>query len=194
MSNHSIVKLALAASSAIVVVVLWTASPALGQENACPQGGPDSPLALHTDWIMEGWERREGDSDFVFANKMARYYDLEDPAGVFYDNFAPGETQLFGSGAQYGANWEDLQNAARSIRHGLTDGHDEIVGERIASTTLGFVGLIDRLDGQVIAFDGRSQLGWECDGGDWKIRHELNYAWVVEPDEIAPFFDRSEAQ
>ena len=78
--------------------------------------------------------------------------------------------------------------------HGLTEGHDEIVGDKVASTTLGFVGLIDRLDGDVIAFDGRSQLGWVCDSGEWKIRHELNYAGVVEPEEIAPFLDQPEAQ
>lgn len=194
MFTHNTGKLALAATSAIVAVVLWTASPVLAQDNACPQDGPDAPLTLHTDWIMDGWERREGDPDFVFADKMARYYDLEDPAGVFYDNFAPGETQLFRNGAQYGANWEDLQNAAQSILHGLTEGDDQIVGDKVASTTLGFVGLIDRLDGQVIAFDGRSQLGWMCNDGAWKIRHELNYAWVVEPEEIVPFLDQPEAQ
>ena len=194
MFKHKIQKLALAASSAMVAVVLGTASPVLAQDNACPQGGPDAPLALHTDWIMDGWERREGDPDFVFTDKMARYYDLEDPAGVFYDNFAPGETQLFRNGARYGANWEDLQNAARSIRHGLTDGHEQMVDDNVASTTLGFVGLIDRLDGEEIAFDGRSQLGWECDDGAWKIRHELNYAWVGEPEEIAPFLKQPKAQ
>ena len=178
---------------AICLATLCGTTPLFAQDQGvCAQEGSNAPLALHTDWIMEGWERREGDPDFVFATRMARYYDIEDPAGIFYDNFAPGETQLFANGAEYGANWEGLQNAARSIVHGLTDGHHQIVGEDIASTTLGFVGLIDRLDGQVIAFDGRSQLGWQCDGGEWKIRHELNYAWVVEPEQIAPFLHQSE--
>ncbi len=59
------------------------------------------------------------------------------------------------------------------------------MGSDVASTTLGFVGRIDRLDGQVIAFDGRSQLGWACVEGAWKIKHELNYAWIVEPEAIA---------
>lgn len=27
--------------------------------------------------------------------------------------------------------------------------------------------------------------GWACTGEGWKIRHELNYAWIVEPQEIA---------
>ncbi|SFK17676.1 hypothetical protein [Celeribacter neptunius] len=194
MFKHKTQKLALAASSMMAAVVLATASPVLAQGNACPKDGPDAPLALHADWIMDGWERREGDPDFVFTNKMARYYDLEDPAGVFYDNFAPGETQLFRNGVRYGANWEDLQNAARSIRHGLTDGYEQMVDDNVASTTLGFVGLIDRLDGEEIAFDGRSQLGWKCDGGAWKIRHELNYAWVVEPKEIASFLEQPKAK
>lgn len=151
----------------------------------CLATGPEAPGALHADWMMEGWERREGDPDFVFGIKMARYYDLEDPKGVFYDNFAPGEAQLFRDAAVYGANWEELQNAARSVLHGLTGANEELVGTDVASTTLGFVGRIDRLDGQVIAFDGRSQLGWACVEGAWKIKHELSYAWIVEPEAIA---------
>lgn len=150
----------------------------------CAQSGPNAPGALHADYMMEGWERREGDPAFIFAEKMNRYYDLNAPDGVFYDNFAPGQTQLFRDASVYGANWEGLQNAARSILHGLTDANDAVVGETVASTTLGFVWLIDRLDGEVIAFDGRSQLGWVCTDGAWKIKHELNYAWVVAPEEI----------
>jgi hypothetical protein len=151
----------------------------------CPKDGADAPGALHADWIMQGWERREGDPTFVFAEKMARYYDLENTEGVFFDNFAPGETQLFRDAAAYGANWEDLQNGAHTVVHGLTDANEVIVGDTVASTTLGFVGRIDRISGEVIAFDGRSQIGWICTAGGWKIRHELNYAWVVEPGALA---------
>lgn len=165
---------------------LWLAGslPLAAQEPACPVEGADAPLALHKEWMMEGWERREGDPPFVFVDRMGKYYDTRDSAGVFYDNFAPGDTQLFDDALRYGRNWEGLQNAARSVRHGLTGGHDALVDGRVASTTLGFVGRIDRLDGEVIAFDARSQLGWECRGGTWKIRHELNYAWPVEPETI----------
>lgn len=159
----------------------------------CPTTGADAPGALHADWMMEGWERREGDPEFVFADKMGRYYDLDDTGGVFHDNFAPGETQLFRDSSAYGANWEGLQNAARSVLHGLTGANAVLVGDDVASTTLGFVGQIDRLDGEVIAFDGRSQLGWACTGGHWKIRHELNHAWIVEPEEIAGFLGQRES-
>lgn len=166
-----------------VALVLATAAPVAAE--TCPRQGEDAPLALHEAWIMEGWERTADDPPFVFAEKMKRYYDLDDPSGVFYDNFAPGRSQLFDDAAVYGANWEDLQNGARSVLHALTGGRDQIVGDDVASTTLGFVGRIDRLDGGVVAFDGRSQLGWTCTAGAWKIRHELNYARPVEPAEIA---------
>ena len=160
--------------------------PTLAQR--CPQVGNDAPLALHKSWILQGWERNEGDQPFVFSQKMKRYYDLRSPAGVFYDNFAPGKTQLFANAAIYGANWEALQNGARSVEHALTSGHDQIVDASVASTTLGFVGKIKRVDGQVVAFDGRSQLGWICRQGAWKIHHELNYAWLVKPEEIARYY------
>jgi hypothetical protein len=144
-------------------VILLMATPVAAQ--TCPQQGKNAPMALHEAWMMEGWERNEGDPEFVFAEKMNRYYDLGSPTGVFYDNFAPGETQLFDNAAVYGANWEDLQNGARSILHALTGGNDQIVGDSIALTTLGFVGRIERLDREVIAFGGRSQLGWGVHAG-----------------------------
>ena len=177
----------------VIFTVLLTlvATPVAAQ--TCPQQGSDAPMALHEAWMMEGWERREGDPEFIFAERMDRFYDLEYPSGVFYDNFAPGEMQLFDDAATYGPNWEDLQNGARSVLHALTGGNDHMVGENVASTTLGFVGRIERLDGEVIAFDGRSQLGWTCTNGAWKIRHELNYAWIVEPEEIASYYQHSGA-
>lgn len=165
---------------------------AAAADTTCATSGAESPLELHRDWIMEGWERREGDPAFVFATKMQRYYDLKQTKGVFYDNFAPGKTQLFADSARYGANWEDLQNAARSVRHGLTSGHDQLVDGKVASTTLGFVGRLERLNGEVLAFDGRSQLGWTCTDGAWKIRQELNYAWIVEPETIADVLGKGE--
>jgi hypothetical protein len=106
---------------AIALAAGAMATPAVAQ--SCPQDGPNSPLALHEAWIMQGWERRDGDPAFVFVDKMAKYYDLNDPTGVFWDNFAPGDTQLFTDASVYGPNWEGLQNASRSILHGMTKGH-----------------------------------------------------------------------
>jgi hypothetical protein len=50
---------------------------------------------------------------------------------------------------------------------------------------------ITRLNGEVVAFDGRSQLGWVCTEGAWKIRQELNYAWVVKPEDIAHYYQQT---
>lgn len=181
----NILKLAAATGLAIVLGAGHTVASA----QSCPQTGEKAPLALHKDWLMQGWERHEGDPKFVFSQKFSGYYDLQNPSGVFYDNFAPG-TQLFRDASRYGANWEGLQNAARSIVHGLTDANDALVGDKVASTTLGMVGRLEGLDGKVIAFDGRSQLGWKCVAGTWKIHHELNYAAVVQPEAIEKFLGK----
>lgn len=146
------------------------------------------PLALHKAFMMEGWERREGDSPFVFIKKMKAFYDTKETNGVFWDNFAPGEKQLFRNSVEYGRNWEDLQNGARSILHAFTDALDEIVGGDVASTTLGFTGIITKLNGEVVAFEGRLQLGWRRGPEGWKIRHELNYVWNVKPEDIAHYY------
>ena len=170
-------------SAALLVAALAMPLPALAA--SCAQDGPEAPLALHKAWIMTGWERREGDGPYDFAEKLGKFYDLKDTAGVFWDNFAPGETKLFDDAARYGANWKSLQDAARTVSHGIRDG-DALVSDTVASTTLGFVGRLEQLTGDVVAFDARSQIGWTCVEGAWKIHHELNYAWVVDPDTIEP--------
>lgn len=188
MKMTNIIKLA-------VIALSGFGGSAFAQDSAtCPQEGPGSPLALHEEWIMEGWERREGDPAFVFTDKMGKYYDLEDAAGIYWDNYAPGDTQLFTDAGAYGANWEDLQNGARSVLHGMTQGHHVVVGDKVASSAVGFVGRLEQLDDTVVAFDARSQLGWACVNGTWKIKHELNYAWEVEPETIEKTLGRRISQ
>jgi hypothetical protein len=176
--------------STACLAALACASSTLAQDISCATVGPNSPAALHAEWILQGWELREGDPAFVFAEEMDRFYDLESPTGVFYDNFAPKGAPTFDNALKYGANWEASVNSSRTILHALTDHNAQLVGDTVASTTLGFVGDITRLTGERITFDARSQLGWECRGGEWVIRHELNYAWAVEPEVVAPFFDQ----
>lgn len=71
---------------------------------SCPADGQNGPSILHETWILDGWERAPGDPAFVFAEKLARYYDLEGP-GVFYDDLAPdGKTAR--RAIDYGAMWK----------------------------------------------------------------------------------------
>lgn len=177
-------------ASALSLLLLSSLSSGLLQaaENACEQTGVNSPLVLHKHWIMKGWEKQKNAPEFIFENKMSRYYNLKDPKGIYWDNFAPGESQLFDDSSVYGANWEGLQANAETVTHALTEGFGELVGEKIASTAIGFVGTITQKNGGAIPFNGRSQLGWRCDNGNWKIHQELNYAWVVTEEEIAHYY------
>lgn len=180
-----------AAAWAVMLAGLTGAIPAVAQDGACPQAGPNAPLALHKAWVLEGWERRAGDPPFDFVKEMDRYYDLVDTKGVFYDNLSPNGAPTFTSSIAYGRNWEATVNSSRTILHALTDHNEQLVGDRTASTTLGFVGDIKRLSGERITFDARSQLGWACAAKGWVIRHEMNYAWTVKPEAIAPYFERA---
>ncbi|MBJ7537274.1 hypothetical protein [Marinomonas transparens] len=182
-------------ASALSVIVLSSLGSGLlhAAENTCEQTGVNSPLVLHKDWIMMGWEKKKNAPEFIFANKMARYYNLKEPEGIYWDNFAPGEKQLFDNAVIYGANWEGLQAKAESVTHALTEGHSELIGDKVASTTIGFVGTITQKTGAIIPFNGRSQLGWQCDEGEWKIHQELNYAWVVKVQDIAHYYEAMKA-
>nr|WP_272214522.1 hypothetical protein [Marinicella sp. W31]MDC2880142.1 hypothetical protein [Marinicella sp. W31] len=66
----------------------------------------------------------------------------------------------------------------------MTDVNHAVVGRDVASSTIGFVGRIEPVNGEVIAFDTRSQLGWACIEGAWKIKQEMNYAWIVDAESI----------
>lgn len=172
---------------------MLAAGAAFAQEPAqatCATDGPNGPADLHRSWILEGWERAPGDPAFVFADKLGRYYDL-DGQGVFYDDLAP-NFQTARRAIDYGAMWEGPFNNMRSAVHSISDGPDVIVGERIASSTLEFVARLEANDGTVTAIIDRSQLGWECTGERWVIRHEHNSARTVTKAEIAPFLARAE--
>lgn len=159
--------------------------PTLAQP-VCPSEGPDSPAELHRTWILEGWDRTEGDPEFVFAEKLAKYYEL-DASGVYYDDLAPGQKTVY-TPAAYGGMWEGPFNSMRSAKHGISDEVDAIVGDRVASTTLEFVARLEGRDGNISAIFDRSQLGWEClDEGRWVIRHEHNSSREATVEEIAGF-------
>lgn len=160
-------------------------------QKACPKDGVNSPAELHRAWIMEGWEKKPGDKKrFAFDKKLGRFYDLDAP-GVFYDDFAPDFETAY-TPAQYGQFWEGPFNAMRSALHGLHDEPQAIVGDRVASSTLGFVGRLEARNGEITAIKSRSQLGWECSDGRWVIRHEHNSSQIVPEDEIKAYIGRQD--
>ncbi|YBV94858.1 hypothetical protein M1D80_02395 (plasmid) [Phyllobacteriaceae bacterium JZ32] len=170
---------------ASVVLAALGITPAFAQ-SACPSKGPDAPAELHRVWILEGWNRTEGDPRFAFAEKLGRYYEL-DASGVYYDDLAPGQKTAY-TPAEYGKMWEGPFNSMRSAKHGISDKVNAIVGDRVASTTLEFVARLEGQDGKIFAIFDRSQLGWEClEEGRWVIRHEHNSSREATVDEIAEF-------
>jgi ketosteroid isomerase-like protein len=166
--------------------VAMTMALPLEAQALCPSEGANAPPDLHVTWIMEGWEKRQGDGEFVFAEKLGRYYDLEAP-GVYFDDLSP-EQVTMRTPASYGAMWEGPFNAMRSARHGISDPVEAIVGDRVASSTLEFVALLEAADGTFSAIFDRSQLGWECHSdGRWVIRHESNSSRPAQVHEIEEF-------
>lgn len=171
-------------------IAMTAALPAFAQQS-CPAEGANAPASLHESWILEGWEKREGDGRFTFSEKLGRYYDLEAP-GVYFDDLAPGQ-ETKRTPASYGTMWEGPFNAMRTVRHGISDPVQAMVGERVASTTLEFVARLEAADGSVSAIFDRSQLGWECHSdGRWLIRHESNSSRQARVEEIEQFLPKQD--
>lgn len=171
-----------------VTTIAVSSSTHASAEEACPKKGVQSPVELHRAWIMEGWEKKKGDKSFAFAEELGQFYELDAP-GVFYDDFAPDFETAY-TARRYGQIWEGPFNEMQSALHGLHDQPQAIVGERVASSTLGFVGRLESKDGKITAIKSRSQLGWECVDGRWVIRHEHNSSQIVPEEKIAEFLGR----
>jgi ketosteroid isomerase-like protein len=158
---------------------------------ACPAAASAAaPGALHRQWILEGWERREGDGRFVFTDKLGRFYSRGSDLHL-YDDYDP-QHRAARTAAQYGGFWEGPFNALKSARHAVTDGPDVLVGGELAATTLEFVARLELPDGKVNSIRARSALVWRCEEGDWRIVREQNSVRDVPPAEVQAALDAKE--
>jgi ketosteroid isomerase-like protein len=150
---------------------------------ACPAEGPVSPTELHRAWILEGWERREGDPRFVFREKLGRFYDFEGEGVVIHDSYDP-QKRVARSADEYGNFFEDAFNGFRSARHAVTDGPHVIVGRDLATSTLEFVARLEMPDGKISSMRAQSQTVWRCTPKGWRIVREQNAVAEVLPTDV----------
>jgi ketosteroid isomerase-like protein len=150
---------------------------------ACPASATTSdPGELHRQWILEGWERREGDGRFVFADKLGRFYSKGNDLHL-YDDYDP-QHRVARTAAEYAAFWEGPFNSLKSARHAVTDGPDVLIDGGLAATTLEFVARLERPDGKVNSVRARSALVWRCEEGSWRIVREQNSVRDVPQAEV----------
>lgn len=159
-----------------VVAVLTGAAliaSAAAAEASCPTQGSGSVGELHRAWILEGWERREGDPRFVFPEKLGRFYDFTGEGVIIHDSFDP-QKRIARSAAEYGSFFEAVFNGFRSARHAVTDGPHVVVGRDLATSSLEFVARLETNGGQVSGQRAQSQTVWRCTAGGWRIVREQN--------------------
>lgn len=159
-------------SLATVAALAIVASAAPAEAN-CTLNGASSVVDLHRDWILDGWERREGDPPFVFAEKLKRFYDFDGNGVVIHDSWDP-QKRVARSALEYGSFFEGAFNNFRSARHAVTDGPHAIVGRDLATSSLEFVARLETKDGAVSAARAQSQIVWRCTSAGWRIVREQN--------------------
>lgn len=153
---------------------------ALSSVSACPVEGSGSVADLHSAWILEGWERREGDPPFVFAEKLARFYDFDGNGIVIHDSWDP-QKRVARSAREYGSFFEATFDSFKSARHAVTDGPHVIYGRDLAASSLEFIARLEAKDGQVNAARAQSQTVWRCTDKGWRIAREQNAVDDLEP-------------
>ncbi|MBM0104861.1 nuclear transport factor 2 family protein [Steroidobacter sp. S1-65] len=144
-----------------------------GGAPACPVEGSGSVADLHAAWILEGWERREGDPRFVFEEKLGRFYDFDGKGVVIHDSWDP-QKRVARSARQYGSFFEATFDSFKSARHAVTDGPHVIHGRDLATSSLEFIARLEGRDGKVNAARAQSQTVWRCTDKGWRIVREQN--------------------
>lgn len=144
-----------------------------GGAPACPIEGPGSVADLHAAWILDGWERREGDPRFVFEEKLGRFYDFDGKGVVIHDSWDP-KKRVARSARQYGSFFEATFDSFKSARHAVTDGPHVIYGRDLATSSLEFIARLEAQDGTVNAARAQSQTVWRCTDKGWRIVREQN--------------------
>jgi ketosteroid isomerase-like protein len=158
------------------------ANPAAAVAARSPSSAAADPGDLHRQWILEGWERRESDRRFVFADKLGRFYSNGSDLHL-YDDYDP-QHRVARTAADYGGFWEGPFNNLRSARHAVTDGPDVLVGSELAATTLEFVARLESANGKVNSIRARSSLVWRREEDGWRIVREQNSVREVPPTEV----------
>ncbi len=148
----------------------------------CSGSGALGPGELHRQWILEGWERLDGDGHFVFAEKLGRFYSRGNDLHL-YDSFDP-QHRVARTAAEYASYWEGPFNSFRSARHAVTDGPAVLIEAGLAATTLEFVARLESADGKVISNRARSAMVWRCEQGRWRIVREQNAVREVPHAEV----------
>lgn len=144
-----------------------------GGAPACPVEGSGSVADLHVAWILEGWERREGDPRFVFEQQLGRFYDFDGQGVVIHDSWDP-QKRVARSARQYGSFFEAAFDSFKSARHAVTDGPQVIYGRDLATSSLEFIARLEGQDGKVNAARAQSQTVWRCTDKGWRIVREQN--------------------
>lgn len=143
----------------------------------------DRIAALHREWILVGWEKKDGDGPFDFSARFGKFYDFASPDVVFYDDFDP-QYRVARSAMGYGDIWTRPFTQLRSAHHAVTDGPDVIAGPDLATSTLEFVAALTAADGKVTGIRTRSTLVWRCSDSAWRIVREHNSSRVVPTPEV----------
>jgi ketosteroid isomerase-like protein len=159
--------------------LLMAASTAVAQQTAPARDVTQAVSALHREWILVGWEKKEGDGPFDFRSKLGRFYELGARDLMLYDDFEP-QRRVARSADQYGGFWTGPFTSLKSAKHAVVDAPSTLVSGDLASSTLEFTARLEAPDGKITAIRTRSSLTWRLSDAQWKIVREHNSSTVID--------------
>ncbi|CAM5370149.1 hypothetical protein SALBM135S_08558 [Streptomyces alboniger] len=135
------------------------------------------------EWVF-GWDRAEGDGQFVFRKTFGHLYDWHGKDTLYYDDFDP-EYRIARSAAEYESIWEPVFNQLRTAEHWIAREPDVVRSGAFASAYVVFIARLTRADGTVIGTRATSALVWRRTGDGWRIMRDHTSSVVLSPQELA---------
>jgi ketosteroid isomerase-like protein len=144
----------------------------------------DADIArLHRDWILIGWEKKEGDPPFVFRQQLAPYYDFSEKDLILYDDFDP-QHRVARTADAWGDVWNQPFNTVVSAHHKVLSGPDILRSGLLAASYMTWAARLTPADRSAVGIRSTTSLVWRCGAGGWKIAREHTSSVRVDASEL----------
>lgn len=148
--------------------------------------------ALHRKWILEGWEKKPGET-FDFKEKLGALYDWESDATLLHDT-ADAQLRLARSPQEWADAFERNFGRMRSALHAVTDGPYVLASGDMASSHLQFCARLESADGSLSGVLCRNSMVWLKRAGVWRIVREHTSGKAISIEETEALLRKFEPQ
>lgn len=172
---------ALRANAADYRIVIVDGLP--GPSETATAGSSDTDVddirELITEWALVGWRHLETDPQYVFRDRLGKFYDWESSEVILHDN-ADAQRRVTTSATEYGAIWDEMVPSLKTLSNRLLGEPDIMVEGDLALVSVKFASRFESADGTVDEAPTLSSLVLRRGPDGWKIFREHGSSLVPD--------------